>query len=555
MNIINKFICVLVVLLLTSGTALATPTVTNIDAAGNIINISSQAVKGDVVSILVINLGYSVSDVYTNPSQAQQYVRSCVASDASYSFDIEMNVPSDGGGKYTAVVNAGGRTEKFVFSFYPYAQKLSIMDSIDGASNASDLTRLSDGVSVLDQAIEVFGLDTFVLTPEADKNDLASIIIAESDDGFDDADKAYETLKAAICVSALNSSSAAAFKDGYIIESEALGLDDTGVYSRYISSINSVGLEAVKTSMTGAGFECVDDAVLTFEKSVVLNLITNNKKYGNAHVESVLQTQGSILTSAGFNLSKLSEISSKSAFYDFLVSSGAKTLEDLAAKFNAYTEGTDGGNNTVGGSSAGVSSSPTVVPGYIPSEADTPMGVSFDDIASVDWAKDAITVLKDKGIINGKGNNKFDPYGNVTRAEFTKMVMGAASLVNSDSKCTFDDVTDEWAKVYIASAAELGIVTGFENNVFAPSQSISREQGAVIIYRALKLVGALDAGEPITFDDAAEFSDYSKEAIEKLSGAKIINGKGNNLFAPLDNLTRAEAAKIIYTAFSAILNG
>ena len=40
-------------------------------------------------------------------------------------------------------------------------------------------------------------------------------------------------------------------------------------------------------------------------------------------------------------------------------------------------------------------------------------------------------------------------------------------------------------------------------------------------------------------------SDYAREAVEKLSGMNIINGRDNNSFVPLENATRAEAAVII----------
>ena len=41
----------------------------------------------------------------------------------------------------------------------------------------------------------------------------------------------------------------------------------------------------------------------------------------------------------------------------------------------------------------------------------------FTDIQSVPWAKDAIEIMAGLGIINGVGNNKFDPNSNATRAQ------------------------------------------------------------------------------------------------------------------------------------------
>ena len=56
---------------------------------------------------------------------------------------------------------------------------------------------------------------------------------------------------------------------------------------------------------------------------------------------------------------------------------------------------------------------------------------TFDDDASIaDYAKDAIYLLKDLGIINGTGENNFSPLGNATRAQTAKMVCGIIEVVS-----------------------------------------------------------------------------------------------------------------------------
>ena len=61
-------------------------------------------------------------------------------------------------------------------------------------------------------------------------------------------------------------------------------------------------------------------------------------------------------------------------------------------------------------------------------------------------------------------------------------------------------------------------------------------------------ISATEEYEP--FADDAQISDYAKEAVYALRKRAIINGKENNLFAPFDNATRAEAAKVIYGLIS-----
>lgn len=54
---------------------------------------------------------------------------------------------------------------------------------------------------------------------------------------------------------------------------------------------------------------------------------------------------------------------------------------------------------------------------------------SFKDMSSVsEWAKQAVSELKAKGILDGKGDNNFDPRGKVTRAEIAKLLYGIINL-------------------------------------------------------------------------------------------------------------------------------
>ena len=67
-----------------------------------------------------------------------------------------------------------------------------------------------------------------------------------------------------------------------------------------------------------------------------------------------------------------------------------------------------------------------------------------------------------------------------------------------------------------------------------------------MIYNVLKAKNYnLDAENKYAFSDSDQMSDYSKDAVAILAGAGIINGVGDNKFAPMQNATRAEAAKLI----------
>lgn len=169
----------------------------------------------------------------------------------------------------------------------------------------------------------------------------------------------------------------------------------------------------------------------------------------------------------------------------------------------------------------------------------------FLDQRDFQWAMPAIESLVESGIIKGYPDKTFRGNDNITRAEFTKMVVMAFVGNNSMAECTFSDVNKaDWFYSYVSTAAEQGIVNGFEGNIFAPSQNITRQDMAVIINNTIKGVGTNEA----QFSDKAEISDYAVSSVAALYEKGIISGMGDGSFAPKANATRAQAAMMIYGA-------
>ena len=175
----------------------------------------------------------------------------------------------------------------------------------------------------------------------------------------------------------------------------------------------------------------------------------------------------------------------------------------------------------------------------------------FTDIGSVSWARDAINSLYDAGIINGKTETTFAPNDNVTRAEFAKMLMGVFGL-NSDAFTTssFYDVSpSDWYFQSVESAYNLGIINGVAPAYFDPNANITRQDMAVMVVRAATVSGKAipTVNEAKTFADEASIADYAKDAVSTLQVGGIIDGVTDTTFAPTDNATRAQAAKILYS--------
>ena len=171
---------------------------------------------------------------------------------------------------------------------------------------------------------------------------------------------------------------------------------------------------------------------------------------------------------------------------------------------------------------------------------------TFTDLAGYEWAKDAIQTLNRKGIVSGVGNGKFEPGRNVTREEFVKLLCESVGIEKISDEIRFDDVKEnDWFKDYVSAAVQKGIVKGVSETEFGTGRSITREDMAVMLYRALLTMEIdLSAGTP-AFEDADEIADYAQEAVSALANEGIVSGVGNGMFAPKATATRAEAAVII----------
>jgi hypothetical protein len=179
--------------------------------------------------------------------------------------------------------------------------------------------------------------------------------------------------------------------------------------------------------------------------------------------------------------------------------------------------------------------------------------VEFGDTASVKaWAGRQIQVAASKGILEGRAEKAFDPNGLVTRAEFAKMIVKTFSLENASATESFSDVNDsDWYKVYVASAVKNGIVNGKEAGKFDPNGNITRAEMAVMSSRALALKGVSLSPAKVEealkgFTDASAINSSLKDGVALAASEGIVIGEEGNTFNPNANSTRAQAAVVIY---------
>jgi hypothetical protein len=195
------------------------------------------------------------------------------------------------------------------------------------------------------------------------------------------------------------------------------------------------------------------------------------------------------------------------------------------------------------------------------------MDQSFDDIIGHPWARDYMDTLFSKGVMNNKEVNRFETNEPITRGEFISLIVKAQDLpLNYEGTGTFSDVTRAnplsfglYEYKYIETAARAGIARGTLQRRFMPANSISREDAASLLARALELNvtgtdARVNASLGKSFTDLSNIGQYARASVEAVVKAKLMEGKQNitnagskptYYFDPKANLTRAEASVII----------
>ncbi len=204
------------------------------------------------------------------------------------------------------------------------------------------------------------------------------------------------------------------------------------------------------------------------------------------------------------------------------------------------SNGGGGGGNGLGGGSFFVSAENTIV--EVPTVSENRR---FTDLQNHNWAESAIYRLAEKGVVNGVTETTYEPARNVTRAEFTAMLVRALKL-SGDTAHGFADVNSgDWFYNAVMTAKACGIIKG-DGECFRPGDEITREDMMVITCRALDSMGLIDMSKKNTaFGDAEKVSAYAVDSVTVLVANGIITGDGNGNVNPGKPATRAETAVII----------
>lgn len=175
---------------------------------------------------------------------------------------------------------------------------------------------------------------------------------------------------------------------------------------------------------------------------------------------------------------------------------------------------------------------------------------SFRDTAS-HWAKADVELLASKLIVQGVTGYAFQPDADITRAQFTAIIVRALGLQEQSGGAPFRDVAAaDWFSGSVNAAADAGLVSGYEDGSFRPNAPITREELAVLMNNALRFAGAPGSGKPTeqllaAFEDSGELAAWSRDAVAGIVEAGITEGKSAGRYEGAAQATRAETAVMV----------
>lgn len=175
--------------------------------------------------------------------------------------------------------------------------------------------------------------------------------------------------------------------------------------------------------------------------------------------------------------------------------------------------------------------------------------VTFTDVLATHWAAKAIEYASQLGIVEGKPGGEFKGSDHVTRAEFAAMIVRALGMNTTGEDGSFSDTDGHWADAFIRALHRAGVVRGTGNGAFHPDQEITRAEMAAILARVLNMSAAIGTSQ---YSDIS--GHWAEDNISQLSQAGIVSGVDDDEFAPEDTATRNQSVTILMRMLNIVLD-
>jgi hypothetical protein len=173
--------------------------------------------------------------------------------------------------------------------------------------------------------------------------------------------------------------------------------------------------------------------------------------------------------------------------------------------------------------------------------------LAFGDVPKASPYFNAVNFLNSARVVSGYADGTFRPYSNVTRAQVAKIVVLAFGLpLLAPAGQRFSDVAanNEFAS-YIETAYANGLVSGYADGTYRPTNNVTRGQLAKIVVQAAKL--NLDNPTTPSFSDVSVGSTFYRY-IETAHSHGLLSGYLDGTFRAGLEANRGQVCKVTMNA-------
>ena len=180
-----------------------------------------------------------------------------------------------------------------------------------------------------------------------------------------------------------------------------------------------------------------------------------------------------------------------------------------------------------------------------------PVPLPFEDVAPGAWYEEAVRYAYFHNIMEGMSETEFAPATALTRAMAVQILYnleGQPDLSDENLGYPYEDVDAQaWYGDAVYWARITGVATGYGDGTFQPTDSITRQEFAQMLYNYAKYKGydLTAAGDLSTFPDANSIADWAEAAMSWANGNELINGHDDGTIDAAGIGTRAQAASIL----------
>lgn len=180
-----------------------------------------------------------------------------------------------------------------------------------------------------------------------------------------------------------------------------------------------------------------------------------------------------------------------------------------------------------------------------------PTPLPFEDVTPGAWYESAVRYAYFHNIMEGMSETEFAPATALTRAMAAQILYnleGQPDLSGENLGYPYEDVNaEEWYGNAVYWARITGVATGYGDGTFQPTDSITRQEFAQMLYNYAKYKGydLTAEGDLSQFPDSGSVADWAEIAMSWANGNELINGHDDGTIDAGGTAIRTQAASIL----------